>query len=178
MAVVFPLFLLSLHAVISANLQLLRPTKSVMAYARKQSRSIIFEWQEKEKGWYLYASEYPLGWEKNVKVVNLPMPTKKGLMSQTTKPKFAKRGDDSSKTCSDLVPYGGGLPLIDNIVLERSSPPSTRTQSSKRSIASKPKPSAPRPSVDAPPSSRTRGNKRKTSLPTSFATAERRICYL
>ena len=50
-----------LHAVISTNLRLLLSTKSMVAYARKQSRSAIFEWQAKEKGWYLYASKYPTG---------------------------------------------------------------------------------------------------------------------
>ena len=38
-----------LHAIISANPQLLLPTKFVVAYARKQSKSTIFEWKEKEK---------------------------------------------------------------------------------------------------------------------------------
>ena len=87
-----------LHAIIFANPRLLLPTKFVVAYARKQSRSTIFEWQEKEKGWYLYASEYPSGWVKKVKVVNLSVLTKKGLMTWNVKPKFAKKGDDSSET--------------------------------------------------------------------------------
>ena len=112
-----------LHAIIFANPRLLLPTKSVVAYARKQSRSTIFEWQEKEKGWYLYASEYPPGWVKKVKVVNLSVLTKKGLMTWNVKPKFAKRGDDSFETCSDIILYGGGLPPIGNIVLENSPPP-------------------------------------------------------
>ena len=60
-----------LHAIISTNPQLLLPTKFVVAYARKQTRSTIFKGQEKEKGWYLYAGEYPAGWEKKVKMVNL-----------------------------------------------------------------------------------------------------------
>ena len=157
-----------LHAIIFANPRLLLPTKSVVAYARKQSRSTIFEWQEKEKGWYLYASEYPPGWVKKVKVVNLSVLTKKGLMTWNVKPKFAKKGDDSSETCSNIIPYGDGLPPIGNIVFENSPPPpppSTRTRSSRRSTASKPMPSTPRPSLDAPPSNRTRGNKRKTSPP-------------
>ena len=38
-----------LSAIISANPWLLLPTKSVVAYARKQSRSAIFEWVEKER---------------------------------------------------------------------------------------------------------------------------------
>ena len=44
-----------LHAIIFSNPWLLLPTKSMVTYARKQSRSAIFEWQRKEKGWYLYA---------------------------------------------------------------------------------------------------------------------------
>ena len=44
-----------------------------------------------------------------MKVVNLLVPVKKGSVSQTTKPKSTKRGDDSFETCSDLVPYRGGL---------------------------------------------------------------------
>ena len=167
-----------LHDIISANPWLLFPTKFVVAYARKQSRSAIFEWQAKEKGWYLYASEYPTGWEKKVKVVNLPAPAKKGLVSWSAKPKSTKRGGDSSKTCSDIVPYEGGLPPIGNIVLKVSPPPSTCTRSNRRLTTSKPKPFAPRPSMDAPSSSRTCSNKRKTSPPPLFATTERRVCYL
>ena len=152
-----------LHTIIFANPRLLLPTKSVVAFARKQSKSTIFEWQEKERGWYLYAGEFLPGWEKRVNVGNLPAPMKKGSMSRTTKPKSINRGDDSYETCSDLIPYKGGLPPIDNIVLEGSPPPSTRTRSSRNSNAGKPKPFAPKPSMDAPPSSRTCGNKRKTS---------------
>ncbi|KAL0008431.1 hypothetical protein SO802_009933 [Lithocarpus litseifolius] len=146
----------------------------MVAYARKRSKSAIFEWQEKGRRWYLYANEFPLGWKKNVKVVYLPAPTKKGSMSSTTKPKSTKKGNDSSKTYSDLVPYKRGLPPIDNIVLERSPLPSTRTRSNKRSIVGKPRPSVPKPSMDAPPSSRTHGSKKKTSPPEPSATAERR----
>ena len=113
-----------------------------------------------------------------MKVVNLPTPTKKGSMSWTAKPKSAKKGDDSSKTCSDIVPYEGGLPPIGNIVLKGSPPPSTRTRSSRWPIIGKPKPSAPRSSTDASPSSITCGNKRKTSPPPSTTTTERRVCYL
>lgn len=99
-------------------------------------------------------------------------------MSQTTKPKSAKKGDNSSETCSDLVPYKGDLPPIGNIVLESFPPPSVRTHSSRRSIASKPKLSALRPSMDAPPSSRIRGSKMKTSPLAPSTTAERRVYYL
>ena len=60
-----------LHAVISTNPQLLLPTKFVVEYARKQSRSTIFEWDTKEKGWFWYAGDFLMGWEKRVKVTNL-----------------------------------------------------------------------------------------------------------
>ena len=113
-----------------------------------------------------------------MKVLNFPAPAKKGLVSRTAKPKFAKRGDDSSETCFDIIPYEGGLPPIGNIVLESSSFPSAFTHSSKRSIACKRKPSAPRPTMDTLPSSRTLGSKRKTSPPPSSASTERRVYYL
>ena len=122
----------------------------MVAYARKHRRFAIFEWQAKEKGWYLYAGEYPTGWEKKVKVVNLPTPVKKGSVSWSTKLKSTKRGDDSFETCPDIVPYKGGFPPIGNIVLEGSPPPSACTRSSRCSTASKPKPFVPRPSMDAP----------------------------
>ena len=110
-------------------------------------------------------------------MVNFPILTKKGLVSQTTKPKSTKRDDDSFKTFFDLISYKGGLLPFGNIVLKSSPPPSARTCSSRRSTISKPKPFAPRPSMDAPPSSRTRGKKRKTSPPAPFATTVRRVCY-
>ena len=94
-----------------------------------------------------------------MKVVNLPPPSKKGLVSRTTKPKSTKREDDSSEIYSDIIPYASGLPPIGNIVLEGSPPSSARTHSSRRSIASKPKPSALRPGMDALPSSRTRAER-------------------
>ena len=103
-----------------------------------------------------------------MKVVNLLVPTKKGSMSRTTKTMSAKKGDDSSKTCSDIIPYKGSLPPIGNIVLESSPPPSARTCSNRHSTAGKPNPPTPKPSVDAFP----------TSLPTLSASAERRVCYL
>ena len=73
-----------LHAIISANSRFLLLTKSVVAYARKQSQSAIFEWPAKKNGWYLYANEYPTDWEKKLKVVNLPTPVKKGSVSRST----------------------------------------------------------------------------------------------
>ena len=109
--------------------------------------------------------------------MNLPIPTKKGSASRSTMPKPAKKGDDSSKTCSDVVPFKGGLPSIGSIVLE-SSPPFAHTRSSRHPIAGKFRPATPRPSADAPLFSRTRGSKRKTSPPPSSATSERRVCYL
>lgn len=51
-----------------------------------------------------------------MKVVNLPAPTKNGSVSRSAKPKFAKKGDDSSKTFSEIFPYKGDLPLISNII--------------------------------------------------------------
>ena len=113
-----------------------------------------------------------------MKVVNLPAPVKKGSVSRFAMSKSTKRGDDSSKTCSNIVPFKGGLPPICNIVLKGSPSPSTHTCSNKRPTIGKPKPSAPRPSINAPPSSMTHGNKRKTSPPPPFATTERRVCYL
>ena len=84
-----------------------------------------------------------MGWEKKVKVVKLPTPTKKSSVSRFAKPKPAKKGDDSFETCSNIVPYKGKLPPIGNIVLEGSSPPSARTHFSRRPIAGKPRPFAP-----------------------------------
>ena len=110
-------------------------------------------------------------------MVNFPILTKKGLVSQTTKPKSTKRDDDSFKTFFDLISYKGGLLPFGNIVLKSFPPPSAHTCSNRRSTVSKPKPFAPRPSMDAPPSSRTRGKKRKTSPPAPFATTVRRVCY-
>ena len=67
-----------LDMVISPNPRLLLPSKSVLAYAKKQNRSAIFEWDEEEKGWYWHTCVYPLGWERKVKVINVPTPVKKG----------------------------------------------------------------------------------------------------
>ena len=68
-----------LNMVISANPRLLLPSKSVLAYTRKHNPSAIFEWDEEKKEWYWHAGEYPPGWEKKVKVTNIPAPSKKGL---------------------------------------------------------------------------------------------------
>ena len=113
-----------------------------------------------------------------MKVVNFLAPTKKGSISRTTKPKSTKKGDDSSDTCSDIISYKGGLPPIGNIVLKSSPPSSTRTCFSRHSNTSRPKPPAPKSSMDAPPSNKNRGSKRKTSLPAPSTTAEKRVCYL
>ena len=113
-----------------------------------------------------------------MKVVNVPVPIKKGSVSWTTKPNSAKRWDDSSKNYFDIAPYGGAIPPIGNIVLVSPPSTSTRTRSSRHSITSKPKPSAPRPTLDAPPSSRTHGSKKKTSPPAPFSIFKRRACYL
>ena len=41
-----------LSAIISSNPRLLLLTKSMVVYAKKQSWSAIFEWVEKEIGWF------------------------------------------------------------------------------------------------------------------------------
>ena len=143
-----------LSAVIFANRRLLLPTKFVVVYVRKKSRSTISKWVKEERGWFQYAGDFPTGWEKKVKVTNLFVPVKKSSAPRSAKPKSAKKGDDSSETCSDIVPFKGVLPPIGNIALE-SSLPSTHTHSSRRPIVGKSRPTASRPSVDAPPSSRT-----------------------
>ena len=51
--------------------------KSILAYARKQNRSAIFEWDAEKKGWYWHVGDYPPGWEKKVKVTNISVPSKK-----------------------------------------------------------------------------------------------------
>ena len=53
-----------LNAVISTNPQLLLPSKSVLAYVRKQNRSAIFEWVEEDRGCLWHASDYLAGLEK------------------------------------------------------------------------------------------------------------------
>ena len=80
-----------LRAIISANPRLLLPSKSALAYARKQSRSTIFEWDEEKKGWYWHTDDYPSGWEKKVKVTNISVPIKKGpaKLKSTSKSKPA-----------------------------------------------------------------------------------------
>ena len=110
--------------VVSLNPRLLLPSKSVLAYARKQNRSAIFEWDEEKKGWYWHIGDYPLGWKKKAKVINVPASVKKGptKLKSTNKPKSA----------------------------------------------------TPRPPIDATPSSRIRGSKRKTTPYLAFA-AERRV---
>ena len=66
-----------LGMVISVNPRLLLPSKSVLAYAKRQNQSAIFEWDAKKKGWYWHAGDYPPSWEKKVKVINISVPSKK-----------------------------------------------------------------------------------------------------
>ena len=82
-----------LGMVVSSNPQLLLPSKAVLAYANKQTRFAIFEWDEEEKGWYWHAGVYPPSWEKKVKVINIPTPDKKGptKLKSASKPKFANK---------------------------------------------------------------------------------------
>lgn len=60
----------------------------------------------------MYGGEFPHGLEKGVKVVNLLVLVKMGLVSKSAKPKFAKKGKDVPKVCLEIVPYRGGLPPI------------------------------------------------------------------
>ena len=99
-----------LSAVILANPQLLLPSKFVLVYARKLSRFAIFEWIKEDKGWYWHAGDYPLGWEKKVKVMNISTSSKKG----PAKLKFASKSK-----------FATPWPSTD-------APPSSRTRGSKR----------------------------------------------
>ena len=133
-----------LGMVISANPRLLIPSKSMLAYARKQGRFAILEWDEEGRGWYWHAGDYPPGWEKKVKITNLSTPGKKGF----AKPKSTKKG-------GDVVPFESDLPPIGRIVLKGSPRSLTYTRYSAHPVASKHKSTAPWPSTDAPSSSRT-----------------------
>ena len=82
----------------SVNPRLLLHSRSVLAYARKQSRSAIFEWDAEKKGWFWHAGDYPPGWEKKVKVINLPVPSEKA----PAKPKSAGK----TKPVTPLPPAG------------------------------------------------------------------------
>ena len=99
-----------LSMVASVNPRLLLPSRSVLAYARKQSRSAIFECDAEKKGWFWHAGDYPPGWEKKVKVINLPVPSKKA----PSKPKSAGKTKPATP-----------LPLA-------GAPPASRTRGSKR----------------------------------------------
>lgn len=144
--------------------------------------SAIFEWQKDEEGWFPYVSELPLGLEKKVKVVNLLPLMKKGSASRSTKSKSTKKGKgattDASKACSEIDLFREDLPLIGNIVLESTPPSSARTHSIRRFALAKSRPPFPRQPLDAPLSSKTHGNKRKTSPPISSTAFKRRVCYL
>ena len=95
--------------------------------------------------------DYPTGREKRVKVTNIFVPVKKSSANS----KSTRKSDDSSETYSDIVPFESDLSPVGNIVLKRSPPTSARTCSSRHPTAGKSRPTAPRPSIDAPPSSRT-----------------------
>ena len=51
-----------LSAIILSNPRLPLPSKFVLAYAKKQNRSAIFEWDKKKKGWHWHAGDYRPGW--------------------------------------------------------------------------------------------------------------------
>ena len=107
-------------------------------------------------------------------MTNIFVPSKKSF----AKSKSAKKGDDFSEAFLDIIPFESDLPPIGNIVLEGSLPLSACTHSSRHLTTSKSKPTAPQPSTDAPPSSKTRGSNRKTSPPSTSTTTERRVCYI
>ena len=85
-----------------------------------------------------------------MKVTNVSVPVKKS----SAKSKSAKKGDDSSETCSDIVPFEGDFPPIGNIVLESSLRPFAHIHSNRRPTTRKSRSNALRPFTDAP-SSRT-----------------------
>ena len=101
-----------LSAIISANPRLLLPFKSMLAYARKQNRSAIFEWDKEKRWWHWHAGDYPSGWEKKVKVTNIFVPSKKG----PAKLKTANKSKPATPRPST------------------NAPPSNKTQGNKRKI--------------------------------------------
>ena len=112
-----------LGMVISISPRLLLPSKSVLAYSRKQGWSAILEWDKEGGGWYWHTSDYLPVWEKKVKITNLFAPGKKG----PAKPKSSKKG-------GEVVPFESDLPPIGRIVLKGSLPSSARTRSSARPV--------------------------------------------
>ena len=42
-------------------------SKFVLAYARKQNQSAIFEWVEEDRGWFWHAGDYLAGLQKKSK---------------------------------------------------------------------------------------------------------------
>ena len=73
----------------------------MLAYARKQSQSTIFKWIEEDRGWYWHAGDYPLGWEKKVRVTNIFVLSKKG----PAKLKFASKSKFATpRTSTDAPP--------------------------------------------------------------------------
>ena len=105
-----------LSAIISVNPRLLLPSKSVLAYVRKQNRSGIIEWDEEKRGWHWHVGDYPSSWEKKVKVTNISVLSKKApaKLKSASKPK-------------PTVPQPS-----------TNAPPSSRTQGSKRKTVSHP----------------------------------------
>ena len=93
-----------------AQLSRFLPSKFVLAYARKQSRFAIFEWDEEKRGCHWHTGDYPPGWEKKVKVTNISVLSKKG----PAKLNFASKSKPATPR-----------PSTD-------APPSSRTQGSKR----------------------------------------------
>ena len=108
----------------------------------------------KTTGIVLYAREFPLSWEKKVKVVSLLQLVKKGLSSKSTNLKSTKNCKGVTvgafETCFDIVPSRGDFPPIGSIVLESTSPFSTRTHSTWKFAMAKSKPPLSRQPLNAP----------------------------
>ena len=79
-----------LGMVISTNPRLLLPSKSVLAYARKQGWSTILEWDEEGGGWYWHSGDYPPGWEKKGKDYK-PFSIGQGVLPNPNPPKRVVR---------------------------------------------------------------------------------------
>lgn len=148
----------------------------------RQGWAGIFEWCEGQQDWFWYDGDFPQGWEKKVKISNAPPSTsKKSSTYRSTKPKSAKKSKgvatSTPTVCFDIVPYGEKLPPIGNIVLDET-PLVLKTRIARKSTIVNSKPPLPKQPLDATPSSRTNGSKRKISPKASTTQLERKVCLL
>nr|POE80513.1 hypothetical protein CFP56_04871 [Quercus suber] len=60
---------------------------------------------EEKKGWYWHIGDYPPGWEKKVKVINVPAPAKKGptKLKSASKPKSATPRPPTDATLASRI---------------------------------------------------------------------------